>query len=63
LDFKRTMTMNEEMLKMLKSLMQHACPEEREAYDKFLESCLNIMQTHSLKVHGDATNLKEDNDV
>jgi hypothetical protein len=57
------MIMNEEMLKMLKSLMQHACPEEREAYDKFLESCLNIMQTHSLKVHDNATNLKEDKDV
>jgi hypothetical protein len=63
--------MNEEMIKMLKSLMQHASSEEREAYDRFLESCLGIMQTHSSKFHGDnvtnvingnAANLKEDND-
>jgi hypothetical protein len=51
--------MNEEMLKMLKSLMQHARPEEREAYDKFLESCLELINTHVPKSNEDINTLIE----
>jgi len=41
--------MNEEMIKMLRGLMQHASPEEREAYDRFLESCFEAVRTHAPK--------------
>lgn len=40
--------MDDRILAFMRNLMQGAQPEEREAYEKFLQSCLDIMRSNVL---------------
>lgn len=39
--------MDDNILAFMKNLMRDACPEEREAYEKFVQSCLGLIRSNA----------------